>query len=127
MQTPPSMCSASSSQPGRPTPARLTASPAMLASTMGMRSSRHSGVPGLSIQSPSEKCSSISTMNRTTAAGSAASPKASSSSGIPMLPELLNIIGGRKVFGLSFSHFTSGQSSTPEPTTITAPPSARPA
>ncbi len=65
-------------------------------------------------------------MNNTTAAGSAASPKASSNSGIPMLPELLNIIGGRKVFGSRRNHFASGQSSNPDPSTTTAPASARP-
>ncbi len=88
---------------------------------------RSSDEPGLSIHSPTVKCSSISTMNSTTAAGSAASPKASSSSGMPMLPELLNIIGGRKVFTSSPSQRTSGHSTSPEPSTTTAPPSARPA
>ena len=37
-----------------------------------------------------------------------------------MLPELLNIIGGRKVFTSTFSHFATGQSSSPEPSTTPA-------
>ena len=43
---------------------------------------------------------------------------------MPMLPELLNIIGGTKVFGSSLSHFTTGHTSSPDPTTTTAPANA---
>ena len=58
------------------------------------------------------------------AAPSAASPKASTMSGMPMLPELLNIIGGTKVFVSTFRSRAKGQASRPEPRITRAPPSA---
>jgi len=45
------------------------------------------------------KCRTFSTRNRITAAGRTCSPKANSSSGSPMLPAFLNIIGGSRVLG----------------------------
>ena len=96
----------------------------MLANTMGNRSRRIMEVWGSSMYRPTEKCSSISTMNSTMAAGSAASPNASTRIGIPMLPELLNIIGGRKVFRFSFSSLATGYRITPDPRTTTVAASA---
>ena len=57
-----------------------------------------------------------------TAAGRRASPKASSASGRPMLPELLNIMGGTKVRGLTRSSRATGQASRPEARTTTRLP-----
>ena len=42
----------------------------------------------------------------------ACSPKASTISGSPMLPELLNIIGGSRVFAGTFISFATGQASS---------------
>ena len=57
-----------------------------------------------------------------TAAGSWPSPKASSASGNPMFPELLNIMGGTKVRGLTRSRRATGQASNPEASTTTRLP-----
>ena len=124
MHTPPSMFSDSSSQPGSAIPLKFTARPARLAKTMGSFRRWTRDECGSSMYRPTEKCSSISTMNSTIAAGRAASPNASTSSGIPMLPELLNIIGGRKVFRFSFSSLATGYRITPDPRTTTVAASA---
>ena len=102
----------------------LTPMPASAASMTGMRQTVDSRVRWSSIQAPSEKCNRFSTKNSTTAAGSAASPKASTASGNPMLPELLNIIGGRKVFASTFMSRASGQAASPDPSTTAAAPTA---
>ena len=52
------------------------------------------------------------------------SPKASTISGRPMLPELLNIIGGSRVRVSTFISFATGQAIRPEPSTTATPPSA---
>ena len=116
------MASCSGAQMG--TCHRMMATPAKVASSMGMRSST-SGCTRPSIMAlPTVKCSRFSTRNSTTAAGSAASPKANNASGRPMLPELLNIIGGTKVLICQPARRASGQASRPEPSTISAAASA---
>jgi hypothetical protein len=60
--------------------------------------------------------------NMATAAGSILSPKASGASGSPMFPELLNIMGGTKVRGLTRSRRATGQASRPEASTTTRLP-----
>ena len=63
-------------------------------------------------------------VNMTTAAGNAASPNASMASGKPMLPELVNIIGGTNVRAETFSMRASGHASRPLTRTMTAAPMA---
>jgi predicted permease len=70
--------------------------------------------------SPSEKCRIISTRNKITAPGKAAAPNASTIKGSPILPELLNIIGGTKVSGAMPNSRAKGQANSPEPNTTPA-------
>ncbi len=101
-----------------------TASPAMAATTTGMRQSVSSRVVGSSRRAPKEKCSVFSTMNRITAAGSASSPQASTASGRPMLPELLKSIGGTRVLGWMPTKRAIGQASRPQVASTRKPASA---
>src|SRR5574343_590796 len=78
---------------------RATVKPAMAAATTGIRQSVTKRVVGSSRRAPNEKWSVFSTIKRMTAAGNAFSPQASTANGNPILPELLNNIGGTSVFG----------------------------
>ena len=74
----------------------------------GVRSNCANRMRWSSIKAPREKCRNISTKNSTTAPASAASPNANTMSGMPILPELLNIIGGTKVFTCTFNKRANG-------------------
>ncbi len=93
----PSISIGVASSSGTCQPARETVKPARVAMKMGIRNRPSSEARLSRIFTPTLKCRVFSMMNSTTAAGSIFSPKASSISGRPMLPELLNIIGGPKV------------------------------
>ena len=78
----------------------------------------------LVMRAPSEKCSRLLTENSATAAPKFDAPNASSASGKPMLPQLLNITTGTSVRGCAPNARASGQASKPPPTMITAPPTS---
>lgn len=103
---------------------KATVNPAIAAKTTGMRHKVSKRVVGSSRRAPKEKCSVFSTMNRITAAGSAFSPQASTASGRPMLPELLNSIGGTSVLGWMPNSRATGQASRPQVASTRKPPSA---
>jgi len=90
----------------------------MAASTIGWRKTVDNRARWSSSQMPTVKCSTFSTRNTTSAAGNTSGPNASNISGSPILPALLNISGGTKVFIWNGVKRTSGQASRPEPSTI---------
>ena len=57
-------------------------------------------------------------MNTATIAEKPAGPKASAASGRPMLPQLLNIIGGTNVRKSAWSQRATGHARRPEPSTM---------
>ena len=76
---------------------------------------------------PSEKCSVLLARNIATAGPSPAGPKASTASGKPMLPQLLNITGGTKVRGSYLNSRAIGQPTAAETAiTMTAPSISQP-
>ena len=101
-----------------------TSNPAMAANTTGIRHSMSRRACGSSQRAPKVKCRVFSTMNRITAAGIAASPQASNASGSPMLPELLNSIGGTRVFAGTPHRRANGQASSPQLTSSRNAPRA---
>ncbi len=72
---------------------------------------------------PRVNCRSVLATSKSTIAASPGRPKASTASGRPMLPQLLNIIGGTKVRGLTCASRAIGHAISPE-TRITATPPA---
>ncbi len=77
----------------------------------------------LTMRAPRVNCSRVLTTSISTIAASPGRPKASTASGRPMLPQLLNIIGGTKARGLMRANRATGQAISPE-TRITATPPA---
>ena len=69
------------------------------------------------IQTPSVKCSRFEIVKSATIAEKPACPYASTASGSPMLPQLLNIIGGTNVRLSSCRSRANGHARSPEPTT----------
>ena len=67
------------------------------------------------IHTPSVKCSRFEIVNSATIAEKPGWPNASTASGSPMLPQLLNIIGGTNVRRSSCSSRANGHASSPEP------------
>ena len=61
-------------------------------------------------------------MNSATIAENPGAANASAASGSPMLPQLLNIIGGTNVRGSWCSSFANGHASSPDPMTTPTPP-----
>ena len=110
-----------------PRPDRLTATPAKAASTEGERQASTSRARWSSSQTPKEKCTRLVTANITTAGASASGPKASTASGRPRLPLLLNIIGGTSVRGSMPRQRATAQPTAPLPasTASVAPSSGR--
>src|SRR5574340_616194 len=100
-------------------PAKLTAKPAMVASTEGTFQTLVTLMRWSSSQAPKLKCIRLETMNSTTAGARAASPKASTDKGRPRLPALLNMMGGAKVLGSSPAARAMPQPARPEPMTTT--------
>jgi len=74
------------------------------------------------IHAPSVKCRRLDTTNSATIGPKPRSPNASTASGRPMLPQLLNIIGGTNVRGSWCSSFANGQASSPDPSTMPIEP-----
>ena len=74
---------------------------------------------------PILKCNVFSTKNIIIAAGKAFSPNANKANGKPILPELLNIIGGRKTLNGQFIIFIIGNNIRAVPKIIIAVPIAR--
>tara|TARA_Y100001972_G_C7667805_1_gene338274 strand:+ start:13737 stop:14147 length:411 start_codon:yes stop_codon:yes gene_type:complete len=66
----------------------------------------------------------LPTKNSITAAGKASSPNARMASGKPMLPELLNIMGGTKIRLSIPNKRPTGHANKPEPNTTMVPPTA---
>ncbi|EKD97388.1 MAG: hypothetical protein ACD_23C00951G0003 [uncultured bacterium] len=104
------------------TPLRLRETPKMEEANTGSRQSVAMLRRLLKIQVPSENCNMATTNKSTTAGPSACSPKVISNNGRPMLPTLLNMVGGTSVFGSKPSSRASGQARMPEPITTTTPP-----
>src|SRR5713226_8830161 len=97
METSPSILIIVFSTSGISQPLKLKARPSRVATIIGICRNWLKRVRWCRIYAPKEKCSTVSTKKSTTAAASAASPNPSTARAMPMLPELLNIIGGRKV------------------------------
>src|SRR5213594_3694485 len=101
----------------------LKRSPSTLATIIGEVASAFHSAWRLTMRLPRVNCRSVLATSSSTIAARPGRPKASTASGRPMLPQLLNIIGGTKVRGLTRARSAIGQAIIPE-TRITATPPA---
>ena len=84
-------------QPGSGGWKSAKAKPTKVDHTIGLRRRLPKRALWSTIQVPSVNCSRLEIVNSATIAEKPACPNASTASGRPMLPQLLNIIGGTKV------------------------------
>src|SRR5450432_2772843 len=98
------------------------AKPTNVAITIGLRKTGQNAACRLTMCTPTVNCSRFEIVNSATIAERPACPNASAASGSPMLPQLLNIIGGTKVRVSSCSSLANGHASSPEPTTTPIAP-----
>ena len=100
------------------------AKPTKVAITIGFRKIGQNAAWRLTMCTPSVKCSRLEIVNSATIADNPAGriARASTASGRPMLPQLLNIIGGTNVRGSSCSSRANGHASRPEPSTTPMAP-----
>ncbi len=103
---------------GGRTPLTALAKPSALESIRGLSSSSRVRACALVMREPTEKWIRLLMENSATAAPKPGGPNASSASGRPMLPQLLNIIGGTNVRTFSRMRRASGHARSPEPSTM---------
>ena len=99
--------------------------PMMVAITIGLANTPLMCARGFTNFTPSVKCIRLDTANKATAGAKPALPKAKTAKGKPILPQLLNIIGGTKVLGSMPLILAIGHAKIPEPTTIATPHKSR--
>ena len=99
--------------------------PNIVAITIGFAKTPLTDALGLTNFTPSVKCIKFEIANSATAGAKPTVPKANTAKGNPMLPQLLNIIGGTKVFGSMPDSLAMGQAKIPEPKTMATPHSNR--
>ena len=95
--------------------------PRIVAITIGFANTPLTDALGLTNFTPNVKCIKFEIANKATAGASPTVPKANTAKGKPMLPQLLNIMGGTKVFGSIPDNLAIGQAKMPEPKTIATP------
>jgi hypothetical protein len=108
---------ATASQSGSGGCTTANANPSTVAMTIGLPNRLRNFAWWSMIQTPSVKCSRFEMVKSATMGEKPAPPYASTASGSPMLPQLLNIIGGTNVRGLRCISFANGHASSPDPST----------
>ena len=93
----------------------------MVAITMGLANTPFTDALGFTSLTPKVKCIKFEIANNATAGARPAVPKANTAKGKPMLPQLLNIIGGTNVLGSMPEILAIGQAKIPEPNTTATP------
>lgn len=121
----PSSCMPDISMSGGRQSSRALAKPRAVATISGLNSRSRVRACALVMRAPSEKCSRLLIENSATAAPKCAGPKASSASGSPMLPLLLNITTGTSVRGEVPLTRATAQPIRPDPAISSRPPSSR--
>ena len=101
------------------------AKPTKVAITIGFLKIGQNAAWRFTMCTPSVKCSRLEIVNIATIADNPGWPNASTANGRPMLPQLLNIIGGTNVRGSSCSSRAKGHASRPEPRTTPIAPTIR--
>jgi hypothetical protein len=104
---------------------RALAKPSAVPIISGLVSRSRVRAEALVMRAPIEKWNRLLTENSATAAPKCDGPKASSASGRPMLPQLLNITTGTRVRGWAPESRATGQASRPLPRISTVPPISR--